>query len=59
MYTFDLGKWHPELGPYGDWEDRKLVDFVKNYVIIKIERVALDTGGTLLLVDGHRKGKDS
>lgn len=53
--TFELGKWHPELGAYIDWENEQLRQFVKGgYAIFEIERCDTPTGGLLLLVKGHK-----
>ena len=57
LNTYDLGKWHPELGPYRDWEERKLAEFCKDYVVVDIDQCSLPTGGMLLLVNGHPKEK--
>jgi hypothetical protein len=53
--VYELGKWHPELGSYRDWEELKLKSFRKTYVVHSTERVGLSTGGTLLLATAHKK----
>lgn len=53
--TFELGKWHPELGAYDDWEVEKLREFAKDHIILTVDPCSLSTGGTLLLVEGYKK----
>lgn len=56
VHTFDLGKYFPELGPYGEWEDAKMANFKEYHHVVKIDRCPTATGGTILLVDGYKKG---
>lgn len=55
--TYDLGKWYPENGPYAEWEVNRLREFVKDHIIMSVDRCDLPSGGSLLLVDGYEKEK--
>ena len=54
MRIFDLGKWHPELGNYMEWKNRKIKEFCEHHTFDGAEAIGLATGGVLLLVKGER-----
>jgi len=53
--TFDLGKWHPELGDFETWKERKLIDFQQRYVLRDEQAYRLYTGGIALFAEGYEK----